>query len=106
MTNTATKRDAAATAPEAAIANHAVWPGMQLAQQPFDYCLCRATANSCRALREPAANPRPVQGNRERAVSNAAHRSGTRHLGSSDTPACVYRKLNPIVLVMRSAEDG
>jgi hypothetical protein len=35
--DTVTKSDAAATAPEAASAKQAVWPGMQLAQQAFDY---------------------------------------------------------------------
>jgi hypothetical protein len=32
MTNTVTKSDAVAAAPEAASAKRAVWPGMQLAQ--------------------------------------------------------------------------
>ena len=35
--DTVTKSNAAATAPEAASAKQAVWPGMQLAQQAFDY---------------------------------------------------------------------
>ena len=35
--DTVTKSDAAATAPEAASAKQVVWPGMQLAQQAFDY---------------------------------------------------------------------
>ncbi len=37
MTNTVTRSDAVAAAPEAASAKRAVWPGMQLAQQAFDY---------------------------------------------------------------------
>jgi hypothetical protein len=32
-----TKSDTAATVPQAVIAKPAVWPGMQLAQQAFDY---------------------------------------------------------------------
>ena len=37
MTNTVARSDAVAAAPEAATAKRAVWPGMQLAQQAFDY---------------------------------------------------------------------
>jgi len=37
MTNAVTRSDAVAAAPEAASAKRAVWPGMQLALQAFDY---------------------------------------------------------------------
>jgi Protein of unknown function (DUF3141) len=67
MTNTVTKSDAAATAPQAVIAKPAVWPGMQLAQQAFDYwtdAWQRSVPNVLHFPFEPVMNgrdlPRPV----------------------------------------------